>query len=243
MLEPMRRGLLACFLSMTFGFNHASAANNDELAELRPPVSREWILTKDDRLRQIKTYFRLEDGKQYRSFKIEAILETPMQTLAHVLLDFDSYTKWYWKTRESRLLKHPSNTEFIVYFIHEAPQGLADRDVVLQCIIEPQTKVKRSITLKVTALPNFLPVAPPLVRMPAEDISIKFSPLPHGKIQVVAEGYFDPGGSGVPVWATNFIQRAAPYSVIRNFQRMLSRDEYRNSKKPLPFPVYDDSDY
>ena len=106
-------------------------------------------MTKDDRLRQIKTYFRLEDGKQYRSFKIEAILETPMQTLAHVLLDFDSYTKWYWKTRESRLLKQPSNTEFIVYFIHEAPQGLADRDVVLQCIIEPQTNVKRYITLKV----------------------------------------------------------------------------------------------
>jgi hypothetical protein len=243
MLQPMLQGFFALFLSVTLGLNHANAANNEELEELRPSMSREWILTKDDRLRHIKTYFRLEDGKQYRSFKVEAVFESSIKTLANVLLDFDNYTKWYWKTRESRLLKQPSNTEYIVYFVHEAPQGLADRDVILQCIIEPQTKTKRAITLKVTALPNFLPIAPPLIRMPAEDISIKFSPLPNGKIQLVAEGYFDPGGSSVPVWATNFVQRTAPYVVIRNFQRMLERDEYRNSKKPLPFPVFDDSDY
>lgn len=78
--------------------------------------------------------------------------------------------------------------------------------------------------------------------MPAEDISIKFSPLPNGKIQAEAEGYFDAGGSA-PVWATNFIQRIAPYSVVRNLQRMLLRDEYRNSKQPLLFPMYDYEDY
>lgn len=244
MLQSMLQGLFALLcLSISLGLTSARAANNDELEELRPTVSREWILTKDDRLRHIKTYFRLEDGKQYRSFKVEAVFVASMQTLANVLLDFDNYTKWYWKTRESRLIKQQSSTEYTVYFVHEAPHGLADRDVVLQCIIEPQTKVKRFTTLKVTALPNFLPVKPPLIRMPAEDISIKFSPLPNGKIQLEAEGYFDPGGSSVPIWATNFIQRTAPYVVIRNFQRMLEREEYRNSKKPLPFPVYDDSDY
>ena len=126
--------------------------------------------------------------------------------------------------------------------VHKAPQGLPDRDVILQGVIEPQSPTKRSLALKVVALPDFLPLKPPLIRMPAEDISIKLTPIANDRIQVVAEGYFDAGGT-VRVWATNFVQRAAPYSVIRNLQRMLLRDEYRNSKQQPMFPLYDYDDY
>jgi len=243
MLQPMLQGLFALlYLSISLGLTSAQAANNDELEDLRPAVSREWVLTKNDRLRNIKTYIRLEDGKQFRSFKVEAIFESSMQTISNVLLDFNNYTKWYWETLESRLLQQKSSTDFIVYIVHKAPQGLPNRDVILHGIIEPQTRTKQSLVLKVVALPDFLPAKPPLVRMPAEDISIKFSPLANGKIQAVAEGYFDAGGSA-PVWATNFVQRIAPYSVVRNLQRMLLRDEYRNSKQPPIFPMYDYDDY
>ena len=165
-----------------------------------------------------------------------------MQTLSNVLFDFENYTKWYWETRESRLLQRKSNTDFIIYMVHKAPQGLPDRDVILQGVIEPQSPTKRSLALKVVALPDFLPLKPPLIRMSAEDISIKLTPIANDRIQVVAEGYFDAGGT-VPVWATNFVQRAAPYSVIRNLQRMLLRDEYRNSKQQPMFPLYDYDDY
>ena len=222
--------------------NPAFAASDDDIDGLRSSLGREWILTKNDRLRNIKTYVRLEDGKQFRSFKVEAVLESSMQTLSNVLFDFENYTKWYWETRESRLLQRKSNTDFIIYMVHKAPQGLPDRDVILQGVIEPQSPTKRSLALKVVALPDFLPLKPPLIRMPAEDISIKLTPIANDRIQVVAEGYFDAGGT-VPVWATNFVQRAAPYSVIRNLQRMLLRDEYRNSKQPPMFPLYDYDDY
>jgi hypothetical protein len=235
-------GLTVLCMTMLLAINNAIAASDSDFENLRSPLGREWILTKNDRLRNIKTYVRLEDGKQFRSFKVEAVFEASMQTISNVLLDFNNYTKWYWETRESRLLQQKSSTDFIVYIVHKAPQGLPDRDVILHGVIEPQTPTKRSLVLKVVALPDYLPAKPPLVRMPAEDISIKFSPLPNGKIQAEAEGYFDAGGSA-PVWATNFIQRIAPYSVVRNLQRMLLRDEYRNSKQPLLFPMYDYEDY
>ncbi|PTQ88902.1 hypothetical protein [Agitococcus lubricus] len=217
-------------------------ADKNELDDLRSQVGRDWVLVKNDRLRNIKTYVRLEDGKQYRSFKVEAILDCTVDALAHVLLDFDNYTKWYWKTRESRLLEQKSATEYIVYMVHEAPYGIPDRDVVIKGVIEPQTKTKRALTLKVSAFPEYLPPKPPLVRMPAEDMSVKFSPLPNNRIQLEAEGYFDAGGT-VPAWAANFVQRSAPYSVVLGLQRMVSLDEYRKSKKALAFPIYDYDDY
>jgi hypothetical protein len=230
-----------CF-TVLLAMNPAFAASDDDINGLRSPLGREWVLTKNDRLRHIKTYVRLEDGKQFRSFKVEAVLESSMQTLSNVLFDFDNYTKWYWETKEARLLQQKSSTDFIIYMVHKAPQGLPDRDVILHGVIEPQSTTKRSLALKVVALPDFLPQKPPLIRMPAEDISIKLTPIANNRIQVVAEGYFDAGGT-VPVWATNFVQRAAPYSVIRNLQRMLLRDEYRNSKQQPMFPLYDYDDY
>ena len=65
--------------------NPAFAASDDDIDGLRSSLGREWILTKNDRLRNIKTYVRLEDGKQFRSFKVEAVLASSMQTLSNVL--------------------------------------------------------------------------------------------------------------------------------------------------------------
>ena len=240
LLFPLRFIALS-FLLVLVTFHHPAYAEND-IDDLRTKLGNEWMLMKNDRLRNIKTYARLEDGKQYRSFKIEAILDSSIEPLTRVLLDFESYTKWYWKTRESRLIKQTSPTEFIVYMVHEAPYGLPDRDVILQGVVEPQTKSKRYVTLKVKAMPDFMAAKPPLVRRPAEDMLVKFSPLANGKIQFEAEGYFDAGGT-VPVWAANFVQRTAPYSVTLGLQRMVERDEYRKSKKPLVFSVYDYADY
>jgi len=240
LLFPLR--FIALFLLMIFVVISSPVYAEDDIDDLRTKLGNEWMLMKNDRLRNIKTYARLEDGKQYRSFKIEATLDSSVESLTRVLLDFDNYTKWYWKTRESRLVKQTSGTEFIVYMVHEAPYGLPDRDAVLHGIVEPQTKNKRYVTLRVNALPDFMVEKPPLVRMPAQDMLVKFSPLPKGKIQLEAEGYFDAGGT-VPVWAANFVQRSAPYSVILGLQRMVERDQHFKGKKPLPFPVYDYGDY
>ncbi|HQV22489.1 MAG: hypothetical protein H6996_05620 [Moraxellaceae bacterium] len=214
-------------------------ADSNDLDEFRSKLTNEWLLVKNDRLRNIKTYARLEDGKRYRSFKLEATLETSVESLARVLLDFENYTRWFWKTRESKLIRQNSPTEYMVYMVHDAPYGLPDRDTVIKGIIEPQAKNKPYVTLRVTATPDALPAKPPLVRMIAEEMTIKFTPVGVNQVEMTTEGYFDPGGV-VPAWAANFVQRNAPYAVIVALQRMAQRPEYNNkSKQPLPFPIYD----
>ena len=53
----------------------ARAVDDEEsdLDELRTPLSNEWRLVRHDRKRNIKTWMRQEDGKQFRSFKVEEI--------------------------------------------------------------------------------------------------------------------------------------------------------------------------
>ena len=212
-------------------------AEPNDLEEFRSKLTNEWLLVKNDRLRKIKTYARLEDGKRYRSFKVEAILDTNVEALARVLLDFENYTRWFWKTRESKLIRQNSSTEYVVYMVHDAPYGLPDRDAVIKGTIEPQGKNRPYVTLRVTAIPDALPAKPPLVRMVAEEMTIKFTPLPDNQVEMTTEGYFDPGGV-VPAWAANFVQRNAPYAVLLALQRMTQREEYAKGKTPLPFPVY-----
>jgi hypothetical protein len=226
--------LLAC---MFWPIQSVYADSND-LDEFRSKLTNEWLLVKNDRLRQIKTYARLEDGKRYRSFKVEANLDVSTEALARVLLDFENYTRWFWKTRESKLIRQNSPTEYMVYMVHDAPYGLPDRDTVIKGTIEPQAKNKPYVTLRVTATPDALPAKPPLVRMIAEEMTIKFTPISDNQIEMTTEGYFDPGGV-VPAWAANFVQRSAPYAVIVALQRMAQRPEYNSkAKQPLPFPIY-----
>lgn len=233
--------LMMCIICACF--NNAFAREDDELQQLQTKLTNQWSLVKSDRLRQIKTYARLEDGKHYRSFRATVVMkDTKPETLVHFLLDFDSYHKWYWQVAESKLLKKVSPTEYYVYLVHNAPAGLPDRDVILHATVELQTASKNYLTLKVQADPNYLPLRPPLVRMIAEDLSFKFTPLDSGDIYIECEGYVDPGGN-VPSWAANLVQHNAPYSVSLGSLRMVKKEEYIQAKAPLPFPVFGYNEY
>ncbi len=214
------------------------AQEDDDLSELQMRMTNEWQMVKDDQRHHIKTYARMEDGKRFRSFKAEGIaIGVKPAAIVRMLLDFDSYGKWFWEVQTSQLLRKVSATEYYVYMVHRAPFGLPDRDVILHALVEPQTDSKNYAVLKVSAVPDFLPTKPPLVRMKAEDLAIKFTPLDEQRILIAAEGYVDPSGK-VPTWAANFVQRSAPYSVALGALRMVQRDEYSQSTEPLPFPVY-----
>lgn len=237
-----RSGLAVALILSVLPLQKALAVDDEGIDELQTKLGNEWVLVKNDKLRNIKTFAKQEDGKRFRSFKVEASLEGTAETGARVLLDFDNYNKWYWEVQESRLIKKVSATEYYLYLVHRAPFSLPNRDVILHASVEPQTKSKKEITLRVKAVPDFLEQKPPLVRMQAEDMTVTFTPQANNHVLIEAEGYVDPGGN-VPTWANNFIQRSAPYSILVGLQRMVIKDEYIHAKQPLPFPVYDYTAY
>lgn len=216
-------------------------ADADDMAELQGKLGNTWVEVRNDRKRNIRTWIKQEDQKRFRSFKVEATLEGSMESYARIMLDFDNYRKWYWEVLESRLLKKVSATEYYLYFRHRTPHGIPGRDAVLHAVIEPQSRSHNDIVMTVRAEPGFIPLKPDLVRMAAEDMTVRFTPLPGKRVKVDAEGYVDPGGN-IPAWANNYVQRAAPYSIMIGMQRMLENDDYANSRTPLPFPILGQGD-
>ena len=200
------------------------AADND-LDELTVQLGNEWRIVKDDTRRGIKAYAKLENDKRFRSFKVEATLNTSIDVIGRVLFEFDNYFKWYWQIKDIQLLKKVSETEHYLYIAHNAPPTIPDRDVILHTIIEPYSSKHPYVIFRVKAMPNYIPPKPPLIRMLAEDMLLKMTPIGN-KVKLEAEGYVDPNGKE-PVWATNFIQRSAPYSIIKGLQYMTTLEQYQ----------------
>lgn len=206
----------------------------DDLDELRGDNNAsEWQLVKNDIRRNIKTWSKREDGKSIRSFKVEMIVDEPLDTVARIHFDYENYPRWYFKMLRSKMLKQVSPTEVYYYQVFSAPYGLPDRDVVLHNIIEPYSPQKGFLRFNITAVPSFMPEQPSLVRMRAMNMTVTFTPLAGGKTKLESEGYLDPGGAA-PSWATNFVQRSAPYSVMLGLQRMAENTD-QDAKGPIPF--------
>ncbi len=232
---PLPR-LLALPLLILLPLAVPAHAADSELDELAGKLGNEWRPVKTDQSRDIRTWAKLEDGKRYRSFKIEATLDATLDTVARVLFDFANYPHWFWQVREARLLKAVSPTEHYAYIVHDAPLNLPDRDVILHTTIEPVTASRPYALLKTTAAADYIPPRPPYVRMPHEEMEVRFTPLASGRVRMEVEGYVDPGGSA-PVWATNFVQRSAPYAIAVGMRRMVMLPEYRDSREKPLFPL------
>ena len=229
----LKKIVFACTFSSLLWSNVALAERN--LDDLRDEVpANEWRLQKNDARHKIKVYVKNEDGKKIRSFKVEAILDTNIETLSRVQSDIDSYSRWYFATLESRLLQKVSDKEYIFYMVHDAPYGTPDRDVIMRAVIEPMTAKRPYVQLKMNALPNFLPVKPPYVRMEAEDYTARWTPINKNQVLLEAEGFINPSGAA-PSWAVNFIQGRGPYINMMGLRRMINLPQYNDSNTPIPY--------
>jgi hypothetical protein len=202
----------------------AIALAERDLDDFRAEAARnEWRLSKSDKLHQIKV-----------SFRVEAMLDAPLDVVARVQADVDSYIRWYFAVLEVKLLKKVSDKEFIFYMVHDAPIGTPDRDVILKATIEPMTTKKPFVVVKMTSIPDYAPARPPYVRMTAENYVVKLTPQGKDKTLLESEGFIDPGGTA-PSWAVNFVQGKGPYTNMMGMQRMINLPQFRDAKTPLPY--------
>lgn len=209
-------------------------ADQQDLNRLQEKT-QDWYIVKQDNTRQITTYAKREDGQRVRSFKIDAVVDASLSTLASIHFDVANIKKWYWETTESRLINKVSETEYIYYMKFNAPLA-TDRDVVLKATITPYKQGGNDdfMLLSLRATPSALPVPTGVTRMNAFDVDIKFTPLVNGKTQMKVQGLIDPTGS-LPAWTSNMFQRQAPYATMLGLYRMTQKAEYAKVKLPLAF--------
>ena len=103
-------------LSLMIASVPAIALAERDLDDFRAEAARnEWRLSKNDKRHEIKVYVKNEEGKNIRSFRVEAMFDAPLEVITRVQSDVDNYIRWYFETLESKLLKKVSDKEFIFY--------------------------------------------------------------------------------------------------------------------------------
>ena len=212
---------------------HSAPMEEDMTKVAKAPATNGWLLVRDDAVHNIKAYAKQEDEKKFRTFRVEALMDAPLETVARVQFDVDNIKKWFWSTSESKLLKKVSDREFYYYQVYRTPL-VPDRDVIIHAVIEPYTVKKGFMGLKINAVPDYMPDKSGLVRMAAHEIVFKFTPVGEDKTKLEFDGYIDPSGVS-PAWAINYYQRKSPYISVIGMQRMLLRPEYRETQEPMPF--------
>lgn len=223
--------LSACLMTGLIPASYAA----DELSGVRPERNKaEWLMVKHDATRNIKTYIREGDAKRI-NFKIDAIIEGSLETVARVHFDIDRIKSWYWETMDSRLLKKVSSTEYYYYMQYNAPVTMPDRDAILHATVEPYSAKKGYMQLTIKAVPDYLPPQGNLVRVQEQDMVVKMTPIAKDRVRIEAEGFVDPGGIA-PTWAMNFVQRNAPYSTMLGLQRQVNMAVHNGTlTEPSPF--------
>lgn len=223
--------MVVCLMAAAVPVSYAA----DELAGVRPERNKaEWLMVKHDATRNIKTYIREGDAKRI-NFKIDAIIEGSLETVARVHFDIDRIKSWYWETMDSRLLKKVSSTEYYYYMQYNAPVTMPDRDAILHATVEPYSAKKGYMQLTIKAVPDYLPPQGNLVRVQEQDMVVKMTPIAKDRVRIEAEGFVDPGGIA-PTWAMNFVQRNAPYSTMLGLQRQVNMAAHNGTlTEPSPF--------
>lgn len=215
------------------GFVHAAGeADLSEFTSSASTVDAGWNLVKSDKRHNITTYYKREDNKRFRSFKAEAIYDASFEAAACHQFDMENYPRWFMNIEESRVLKRVSDTELYMYLKLKAPLGVPPRDVPLHVVITPYSSKTGALTISYSAVSDYLPVNPGIVRMAVYEVATRISPLESGKVREETEGYAEPGGAA-PVWLVNYLQRQMPYANMLARSRDIPR--YENGKIPCQF--------
>ena len=109
-----------------------------------------WELKKEKN--NIKVYLRDKDSftKEYLA---ETIINSDLNSIYNVILDYDNAHKWMYKLESSKILKKESENLFYVYFTVNMNWPLKKRDLVSDVKVK---KAKHNVVIELNSKPNYI---------------------------------------------------------------------------------------
>lgn len=173
-----------------------------------------WSLAKD--ADGIKVYVRSVDGSPLREFRGEVHVHATPTDVVKVLRDADAFSRWMPDVIDSKLLK-ATDTEQFHYLVNRAPWPVSNRDGIYHFVYAKTGD--GTVTVRVDAVPDYLPQRPGLVRIPEADGQWKLAPDAEG-VSVTYEMHASPGGA-IPSWLANQTVVDTPYGTLKALRSYL----------------------
>lgn len=177
----------------------------------------------------VSLWTRYISGQQMKQFRGETHARSTVEQALALFLDMKAAPDWLYRCDEAQILQQKGPHEYIVYLRFRGIWPLQDRDAVLRVIGNQDAKTG-VVTMVGTALPEFLPVQPDLVRVPALAASFVLAPVAADKLRIEMTGHFDPGGV-VPVWMANMVVTIMPKHSLTRMSEILRGPEYASGAR------------
>ena len=199
-----------------------------------PCAASDWELKIDDTEAEIRIFSRVNE-RGYPEFRGVTKVKSTLGGLVALFKDLDHMPNWAYRIRKAERLKVISERESYARTVTSMPLPLFDRDAIVHSLIS-QDPATLKMTFRGSGAPDFAPKHDRMVRMPVVESSWNFTPLGGGMVEVVFEGYGDPGGtlsSGLLAWFVRMSLSEAPYQTLLQMKKFVSRPQYQAARYPF----------
>lgn len=176
-----------------------------------------WKLSKN--MDGIKVYESEIKNSNFKSIKVESVMQGTYDKLMAVLSDVSLQKDWVYNSKTSTVLKRNAPYDFYYYTETHIPWPMSNRDAVVH-----MTMVKDSLNrfLKVTAtgVPDYIPEKSGKVRVPKLQVNWYVTMPSPTTISIVYTFETDPGGS-LPGWLVNMFADKGPYESFKKLSDLL----------------------
>jgi hypothetical protein len=179
----------------------------------------------------IEIYLRDYPGSKSKEFR--AIMRVPGTSLSSLMAAFDdapSYPRWMHNCIEARVVKLLSTSERYTYSATRAPWPVSPRDMVTHTLVRQDPKTL-AVTLKISAVPDYLPPVTGRVRIRKLDALWTFSPAGNGDVLVTYQLHSEPGGS-LPPGLANMAVTDLPYNTFIKLRNIIREEKYARARFP-----------
>ena len=194
-------------------------------------AASDWELKVADREADIRILSRVNE-RGYQEFKGVMKIRSTLGAFVALFKDVEHMPGWAYRISRAEKLAEVSETETYAYTVNSLPPPLYDRDAVVHTTIS-QDRATLKMIFRNTGVPDYVPKSDRYVRMPVVESSWTFTPLGAGMVEVVFEGYGDPGGSlssALLAWYVRLTLSEAPYHTMLQMKSVVSRPEYQAAR-------------
>lgn len=178
-----------------------------------------WKLSKEKD--GIKVYQSDVQNSNYKSIKVECLLEGNFDKLMAVLNNVSHHKDWVYNNKTSNIVKRISPYEFYYYTETHLPWPMSNRDAVVHLKMNKDS-LNRFLKITAVSVPNYIPEKSGKVRVPKSAVSWHVTMPTIKTINIIYIFEAEPGGS-LPAWLANMFADKGPYESFKKLSEILKQ--------------------
>ncbi len=174
-----------------------------------------WIFKEEDD--KFKSWEAEFSNSKIKAFKVETIINAPINAIAELLSDLEKMPDWYDRVSEIKIFDQINNDEAHYYIEIDLPWPVKNRFALAHCKMKQD---ENSVEIDIDASPLSYDFKTNNVKMEMIWARWRLTKMNEGQTRILHYGHMDPSGK-VPAWIVNKSANASPKKTIKTMAKLL----------------------